>query len=237
MNGAATQMVVVLMTDLVDSTAMADRLGPAAAEELRTEHFELLRGSLERTAGREVKNLGDGLMVAFDSAAQSLACAVEMQQALDARNRHAEERLGVRIGVSLGDATAEDGDYFGEPVVESARLCAHAEGGQIVVNDLVHRVGGARDGHSFGSLGGLELKGISEPVQAFELLWEPAPVGGMSLPERLRALPGTAYVGRISERERLTELWGQARAGSLRLALIGGEAGVGKTRLSTHLAL
>jgi class 3 adenylate cyclase len=52
MSGIATQMVVVLMTDLVDSTAMADRLGPAAAEELRTEHFELLRGALERTAGR-----------------------------------------------------------------------------------------------------------------------------------------------------------------------------------------
>jgi class 3 adenylate cyclase len=236
MSGAATQMVVILMTDLVDSTAMADRLGPTAAEELRTEHFELLRGALERTAGREVKNLGDGLMVVFDSAAHSLACAVAMQQELDARNRRAEERLGVRIGVSLGDATAEDGDYFGEPVVESARLCAHAEGGQIVVNDLVHRVGGARDGHSFESLGGLQLKGISEPVQAFELLWEPAPVTGISLPQRLRELPATAYVGRISERQRLTELWAQARAGSLRLALIGGEAGVGKTRLSTHLA-
>ena len=237
MSGPATQMVVVLMTDLVGSTAIADRLGSVAAEELRTEHFELLRGALERTGGREVKNLGDGLMVVFDSAAQSLACAVAMQQALDARNRRAEERLGVRIGASLGDATAEDGDYFGEPVVESARLCAHAQGGQIVVNDLVHRVGGARDGHSFESLGGLELKGISEPVQAFELLWEPAPVGGISLPKRLRELPATAYVGRISERERLAELWGQARAGSLRLALIGGEAGVGKTRLSTHLAL
>ena len=101
------------MTDLVGSTAMADRIGPAAAEKLRPEHFGLLRGALERTGGREVKNLGDGLMVVFGSAAQSLACAVEMQQAVEARNRRAEERLGVRIGVSLGDATVEDGDYFG----------------------------------------------------------------------------------------------------------------------------
>jgi class 3 adenylate cyclase len=105
---------------------MADRVGPERAEELRTEHFALLRGALGRTGGTEVKNLGDGLMVAFDSAVQSLACAVAMQQAVDARNRRAEERLGVRIGVSLGEATAEDGDYFGEPVVESARLCARA---------------------------------------------------------------------------------------------------------------
>jgi class 3 adenylate cyclase len=233
----ATEMVAVLMTDLVGSTAMADRLGPVAAEELRTEHFGLLRGALERTAGREVKNLGDGLMVVFQSASQSLACAVEMQQAIEARNRHAEEQLGVRIGVSLGETNVEDGDYFGEPVVESAQLCAHAAGGQIVVNDLVHRVGRGRDAYSFLSLGGLALKGISEPVQAFELQWEPVLVTGVALPERLRELPASGYVGRAAERDRLSELWGEACGGSPRLALISGEAGVGKSRLSTHLAL
>jgi class 3 adenylate cyclase len=225
------------MTDLVGSTAMADRVGPAAAESLRAEHFGLLRGALERSAGREVKNLGDGLMVVFDSAAQSLACGVAMQQAVEARNRRTQEQLGVRIGVSLGDTTVEGGDHFGEPVVEAARLCAAAAGGQIVVSDLVRQIGGAREGHRFRSLGGLELKGISEPVAAFELEWAPAAGGRIALPERLRELPATGYVGRAAERGRLTELWGQARGGSLRLALIGGEAGVGKTRLSTHLAL
>jgi class 3 adenylate cyclase/tetratricopeptide (TPR) repeat protein len=225
------------MTDLVGSTAMAARVGPEAAEELRTEHFGLLRAALERSAGREVKNLGDGLMVVFDSVAQALACAARMQQAVETRNHRAEEQLGVRIGVSVGDATVEDGDYFGEPVVESARLCAHAAGGQIVVNALVRQLAGSRDGHSFRSLGGLELKGIPEPVPAFELAWEPAAGGRIALPQRLRELPATGYVGRLAERRRLAELWAQAREGSLRLALIGGEAGVGKTRLSTHLAL
>ena len=160
-----------------------------------------------------------------------------MQQAVEARNRRSEEQLGVRIGVSVGDTTVEDGDYFGEPVVEAARLCAHAVGGQIVVNALVRQLAGSRDGHRFRSLGGLELKGISEPVPAFELEWEPAAGSRIALPERLRELPATRYVGRVAERARLDELWGQAREGSLRLALIGGEAGVGKTRLSTHLAL
>jgi class 3 adenylate cyclase/tetratricopeptide (TPR) repeat protein len=234
---AATEMVAVLMTDLVGSTAMADRLGPEAAETLRQEHFALLRGALERTGGTEVKNLGDGLMVVFSSAAQSLACAAAMQQAVEARNRGAGEQLGVRVGVSLGDTTSEDGDYFGEPVVESARLCAHAAGGQIVINALVRQLAGSREGHSFKSLGGLPLKGISEPVEAFELQWEPASAAGIALPERLRELPATAYVGRMSERKRLAELWLEACNGTLRVALISGEAGVGKTRLSTHLAL
>jgi AAA ATPase domain/Adenylate and Guanylate cyclase catalytic domain len=176
-------------------------------------------------------------MVVFASAAQALTCGVAMQQAVEARNRRADERLEVRIGVSLGDTTVEEGDHFGEPVVEAARLCAAAMGGQIVVSDLARQVGGSRDGHRFRSLGPLELKGLSEPVQAFELEWEPLLLTGIALPGRLCELPPTGYVGRVAERARLEELWGQAREGSLRLALISGEAGVGKTRLSTHLAL
>jgi class 3 adenylate cyclase/tetratricopeptide (TPR) repeat protein len=237
MSPTSTEMVAVLMTDLVGSTAMADRVGPEAAEKLRTEHFGLLRDALGRTTGREVKSLGDGLMVVFSSALESLSCAVAMQQAVEARNRRSEEHLEVRIGLSLGEATVEDGDYFGEPVIESSRLCAQARGGQIVVNALVRQIVGAREGHSFRSLGGLELKGISVPVQAFELQWEPVLATRIALPERLRELPATGYVGRVIEQTRLDELWGQAREGPLRLALISGEAGVGKTRLSTHLAI
>ena len=143
----------------------------------------------------------------------------------------------MRIGVSIGEAVVEEGDYFGWPAVEATRLCAAAEGGQIVVNALVRQVAGARQDGRFEPLGALELKGISEPVQAFELQWEPLLSTGVELPERLRELPATGYVGRQAERERLAELWAQACEGSLRLALISGEAGVGKTRLATHLAL
>src|SRR5262249_22901545 len=94
-----------------------------------------------------------------------------------------------------------------------------------------------RDGDRFRPLGGLELKGISEPVQAFQLEWEPLRPTDIALPEQLRDLPTTGYVGRAAERERLRELWGEARDGSMRVALISGEAGIGKTRLCAHLAL
>src|ERR1017187_8902627 len=160
MSSTSTQTVSMLITDLVGSTAIADRIGPVAAEQLRTEHFELLRGALSRTGGREVKNLGDGLMTVFDSAAQSLLCAVEMQQAVEARNRRADGQLGVRIGVSLGDATVKEGGYFGWPAGQPGRLCAAAEGGQIVVNAMVRQVAGAREENRFRSLGALQLKGF-----------------------------------------------------------------------------
>ena len=141
----AIDTVSVLMTDLVGSTAIAERIGPAAAEDLRREHFDLLRGAIARTGGREVKNLGDGLMVVFSNASHALTCAVEMQQAVEARNRRSQERLQVRIGISFGEATVHDGDYFGEPVVESSRLCAQAQGGQITLNALVRQIAGARE--------------------------------------------------------------------------------------------
>src|SRR4051812_10791197 len=97
-----------VFTDLVDSTATAARLGPEAAEELRQTHFRLLRGAVAGSGGTEVKNLGDGLMVMYSSPSRALAGAVGMQQAVEHHNRSTDERLGVRIGISLGEAVEED---------------------------------------------------------------------------------------------------------------------------------
>src|SRR3954464_7658863 len=131
-----------VFTDLVDSTATAARLGPAAAEELRQDHFRLLRGAVAATGGTEVKNLGDGLMVMYSSPSRALAGAVGMQQAIHHHNRSAGEPLGVRVGMSAGEVVEEDDDYFGDPVVEAARLCAAATGGQILVTEVVRMMVG-----------------------------------------------------------------------------------------------
>src|SRR4029078_4333382 len=104
--------------------------------ELRREHFGLLRTALGEHGGREVKNLGDGLMVGFDGGASPLDAAVAMQQAITARRSDAES-LSIKIGVAVGDAEVEDDDYFGLPVVEAARLCAKAEGGELLTNQCV----------------------------------------------------------------------------------------------------
>lgn len=235
MDRGTVQTVAILITDLVGSTQLAFQLGPVAAEELREEHFGLLREVVSETGGREIKNTGDGLMVAFASAAAAVTCAVSVQQRFDQRNRFASEPLLIKAGLSVGDASTAEGDVFGMPVIEAARLCDQCSGGQILAKEIVAHLASGR-GHVFSPTAALELKGFEEPLSTVELRWEPALSGGIALPERLRELPATAYVGRVSERERLTELWGEACAGSLRIALISGEAGVGKTRLSTHLA-
>jgi class 3 adenylate cyclase len=113
-----------VFTDLVDSTAIASRLGPEAADELRQTHFRLLRSAVSASGGVEVKNLGDGLMVTYTSPTRALVGAAAMQQAIEHHNRSGGEQLSVRVGMSTGEAVDEDGDYFGDPVVIAARLCA-----------------------------------------------------------------------------------------------------------------
>ena len=95
---ADTVGINVVFTDLVGSTEMSNRLGPERTEELRVVHFALLRGALEAHGGREVKNLGDGLMVVFPSLGTALDGSVAMQQAIERHNSSGQEPLGVRDG-------------------------------------------------------------------------------------------------------------------------------------------
>jgi class 3 adenylate cyclase len=114
--------VAILFTDIVGSTALSQRLSAEAADEVRRGHFSILRQAISESDGIEVKNLGDGLMVVFRSASAALGCAVAMQQGVDQANRKEAEPVGLRVGLSVGEVSNEDGDYFGDPVVEAARL-------------------------------------------------------------------------------------------------------------------
>ena len=132
----------------------------------------------------------------------------------------------------------ESGDYFGEPVIQAARLCAKALGGQILVPDVV-RVLAPRGRHEFAAIGELELKGLPEPVAALEVVWHPVEVEApevVPLPDRLAVAYATRFVGRDGERDLLRDARKAAAAGERRVVLVSGEAGLGKTRLSTELA-
>ena len=233
------ETVTLLFTDLVGSTSLSSHVGPAAADQLRQEHFGLLREALAETGGDEVKNLGDGLMATFASASSAVACGVAMQQRMELRNRAASEQLSIRVGIAHGEADHDEQDWFGPPVVEASRLCNRAEGGQILVGELARMMAGGRHGSTFTPVGALELKGLPEPVEAFAVDWEPAGAApsAIPLPGRLRGVPPVGYVGRDPERERIAALWAAARDGARRTALISGEPGIGKTRLATHSAL
>jgi class 3 adenylate cyclase len=162
------ERVAVLFTDLVGSTELLDRLGDDAAHHLRRRHFALLRHAVREHGGREVKSLGDGLMVVFGSARPAVACGLAMQRAVAAH----EDSLLLRVGIASGETVREDGDYFGRPVIVARRLCDAAGDGDMLVSE-------PPPGHVAGSraesLEPLVLKGLSEPVAASAMRPGPLP--------------------------------------------------------------
>ncbi len=230
-----------VFTDLVDSTATAARLGPDAADALRQTHFRLLRGAAAASGGTEVKNLGDGLMLVYSSPSRALAGAVGMQQAIEHHNRSGGDILAVRIGVSTGEAVEEEGDYFGEPVIEAARLCAAARGGQILAANLVRLLVGHHATQTFVDVGELALKGLAGPVATVEVHWEPVIAAGMMpLPARLVGAASDAlfgFFGRASEVAAVEDARKHAQGnGRPQLVFVAGEAGIGKTALVAQAA-
>ena len=148
------ELETILLTDLVGSTRLANSVGPARADELRKEHFELLRDAIVSSGGREVKNSGDGLMVAFASASAAVECAVAMQQRRERRYRQAERALHVRSGLGRASRRSRTG-YLGMPSIEAARLCAQAACDRSLVSALVQTLAGRCEGIEFSSAGAL----------------------------------------------------------------------------------
>ncbi|MGH9037661.1 MAG: adenylate/guanylate cyclase domain-containing protein, partial [Acidimicrobiia bacterium] len=131
-------VVTLLFTDLVGSTELLDRLGDDAGEQVRRTHFRLVREAVVGAGGQEVKNLGDGLMVVFESAVAGVGCAVAIQRTMEEHNRKQPgQTLSVRVGLHVGEPMRDEDDYFGTAVVVAKRLCDAADGGQILASELV----------------------------------------------------------------------------------------------------
>jgi tetratricopeptide (TPR) repeat protein len=179
-------------------------------------------------------------MVAFASTSAALSCAVAMQQGIERDNRAGERAVGLRVGLSGGEVTREADDYFGDPVIEAARLCATCDGGQILAADVVRLMGGRRTRHEYHPVGPLMLKGLPDPVEAVEVRWEP--LGGTAtnvvpLPGRLGARPAVGVIGRDAELAAMSDAVKRVAGGVGReVLLVSGEAGLGKTTLVAETA-
>jgi tetratricopeptide (TPR) repeat protein/KaiC/GvpD/RAD55 family RecA-like ATPase len=203
----------------------------------------MITEAVEAHHGTVVKGLGDGILATFESAADAVAGSIAVQQVVDTFGRRNPDRaFAVRVGISIGDVSAEQGDVFGVPVVEASRLCATAGGSEILVADLVRALARGRASTVFEPMGELALKGLQEPLAACRVVWEPvverpADAGEATVPLP-PALVGAAvsYVGRDALCERLRDEWTAVRAGASRTILLAGEPGVGKTRTAAELA-
>jgi class 3 adenylate cyclase/tetratricopeptide (TPR) repeat protein len=223
--------VTVLFTDVEGSTDLTTRRGDEAAQAILRAQRELVRQQVEQHCGHEVKSLGDGFMVAFASARKAVACAVGIQRALEQHNRqHPDQQVQVRIGLNTGEAIQEEADLFGEAVNAAARIAAKAKGGQILVSETVRGVMGRAKDVELVDRGRFRLKGFPERWRLFEVVWQEEKAAAPAVLER------TPFVGREAERAELRRCLDRAARGQGALVMIGGEPGVGKTRLAEELA-
>src|ERR1700761_2790024 len=130
--------VVILFSDIEESTALNERIGDRAWVKLISAHDKLVQGLVKRRSGHVVKSQGDGFMIAFARAEQAVRCGIDLQDALHKeakRKRH--EEIRVRIGIHMGRSVRRGDDLFGRNVAMAARVAAHAVGGQILVSEPV----------------------------------------------------------------------------------------------------
>lgn len=137
--------VTVLSTDLVGSTALNQRLGDEAATAVEREIAGLAQEQVEKQRGTVVKDTGDGLMVAFQSARRAVTCAQEIQRAVARRNRNdAGSAVQLRIGLHTGEVLSEDGGLHGETLILAKRVEEVAPAGVIFASGA--RLGGRAPG-------------------------------------------------------------------------------------------
>lgn len=169
----ATAFRTILFTDMEGSTSILQRLGDAKAIEVMRTHDKIVREALERSGGSEVDHAGDGIMASFASVVRALECAIEIQRKVAAHNETAEVPFQVRMGMSAGEPVTEADRLFGSVINLAARTCSCADGGRIYASGVVRDLCLGK-GFVFESRGSVPLKGFDEPVNLFEVAWQPA---------------------------------------------------------------
>lgn len=158
-----------MFTDIVRSTDLAELIGDDAWQELKRWHDELIRSLVGEHGGEIVESTGDGFFASFPDAARGLRAAIAIQRSLAAHRRGAGFAPRIRIGLHQADASRAGAEYSGLGVHTAARIAAQAEAEEILASRATADASGyAIDASATRSL---QLKGISEPVEAVAIAW------------------------------------------------------------------
>src|SRR5262245_14389586 len=243
---AERRQLTVLFCDLVGSTALAAKLDP---EDLR----DVIRGFqgccaavITQMGGHVARFMGDGLLVYFgypqaheDDAERAVRVGLDLVAKVSQLLLPTREPLQVRVGIAtgvvvvgdtIGEESAQEQMVVGETPNLAARLQSVAAPNTTLIAASTLRLLG--DVFVCERLEPFELKGFSEPVVAWRVLGERVAESRFAA---IRSKQLTRFVGRQNELHRLYGLWKQAKGGKGRVALLCGEAGIGKSRISKTL--
>ena len=154
------QVVTMLMSDIVDSTPTAARLGDARWRQTLADHNRIIRREIERFRGREIDTTGDGFFVAFDSAAGAVECARAVRDAVRRLD------LQVRIGVHTGEIETTADGVRGIAIHALARIMAAAGASEILLSPITRALTEGTD-LRYEERGPHALKGIATPMELY----------------------------------------------------------------------
>jgi adenylate cyclase len=183
------KLAAILAADMVGYSRLMETDEAGTIARLRAHRAELIEPRIAEHNGRIVKTTGDGLLAEFASVADAVTCAVEIQRSVSAgeADRPEDRRIAYRIGINLGDIVVEGDDVLGDGVNVAARLEALARPGGICISDVVFKSVRGKLDLGFADLGLQEVKNISEPIQTYEVLTDPAAAGTIvAAPSRQR---------------------------------------------------
>lgn len=226
-----------LFTDIEGSTRLweeaPERMRPALAL-----HDAVARAAVARHRGTLVKMTGDGIHAAFEDPLDAISAALEMQQAFADPSATMGIQLRVRCGVHAGTHQRRDNDFFGPEVNRAARIMGAAHGGQTLLSQPVADIARSRLPSELGlrDLGTVHLRDLGAPERLYQLVHPrlradfPALRSLEQTPNNLRH-EVTSFIGREGELAHAAALLKQCR-----LLTVTGVGGLGKSRLSLHLA-
>ena len=166
---AADGNVVVVFSDIEGSTEQNEALGDREWVKLLQRHEQLVRSSVDDHHGHVVKNQGDGFMLAFANPEGALRCCVDVQREL---TEHPDrwQNIRVRMGIHMGSSVRRGDDLFGLNVAMAARIAGHADGGEILISDVVRESIAHADGLTVTDAEVVEFKGFSGTYEVYPVV-------------------------------------------------------------------
>ncbi len=236
------KQVSVLFCDIVNSTAMTERLGPEAMRDLVSSFLEASLAEVHRYGGTAPQFTGDGFMALFgaplayeDHVRRCLLAALAVQRTLGPETSEGGRldlpaRFGIHTGPvvfgALGEKSPINFTAIGDTANVAARLQQAAEPGTILVSEATRRL--AQGFARLESVGPLTLKGKEEPIVAYRLLGVSHRRSGL---REVGSEHTTTFVDRHSELAILSNFLRQVESGRSQAVGIVGEPGIGKSRL------
>ena len=183
------RLAAILAADVAGYSRLMGIDEEGTHKNLKGHHQELVEPKIRQHRGRIIKNTGDGFLAEFTSVLDAVRCAVEIQQAMTARNAKTpdDRRIEFRIGVHQGDIIPDGGDVFGDGVNVAARLEGIAEPGGICISARVHEDVRTTLKLPFDDIGEQHLKNIQRPVRVYRITSGAKPAAttpSLSLPDR-----------------------------------------------------